>query len=455
MGVSHPGAAAYAFMGALIGAVITYFNPVGPAFLALETRWTSEALAAIAEDFVPPAPAPELWLESLPEVLRTGVDIETVRVRAGDTLQDALTRTGIDASTASDIANALYSVFNPKKLRAGQELELAYNAIVVDGETPLLKMDLEVTPGYLVSVARNGDGTFAAREIITPTHREFVRAEGTIDSSLFEAAQNQGVPQDVMAALVKLFSYDVDFQRDIQKGDTFSVLYERTVTEDGRTVNNHDIAYAAMNVGGQPLKLYAFEHPDGGVEYYNEKGEGIRKALMRTPVNGARLTSSFGQRKHPILGYSLMHRGVDFGATTGTPVMAAGDGVIEKAGPNGAYGNYIRVRHNGDFSTAYAHLSRFGAGVAGGKRVRQGQIIGYVGATGRVTGPHLHFEILRNNAQVNPITVKLQGAQKLDGKTLAQFKTTLAQTDRKYAATNSIQQYAAARKDGDKVASAE
>ena len=227
MGVSRPGAVAYAFMGALIGAVITYFNPVGPAFLALETRWTSEALAAIAEDFVPPAPEPELWLDSLPEVLRTGVDTETVRVRAGDTLQDVLTRTGIDTSTASDIANALYSVFNPKKLRAGQELELAYNAIVVDGETPLLKMDLEVTPGHLVSVARNDDGSFAAREILTPTHREFVRAEGTIESSLFEAAQNQGVPQDVMAALVKLFSYDVDFQR-IRRNAHISAALEST-----------------------------------------------------------------------------------------------------------------------------------------------------------------------------------------------------------------------------------
>jgi murein DD-endopeptidase MepM/ murein hydrolase activator NlpD len=452
MGVSHPGALAYAFTGALIGAVITYFNPVGPAFLALDSRWTSESLAAIADEFVPPAPEPELWLESLPDVLRSGVDIETVKLRAGDTLQAVLLRAGLDASTASSVSNALYTVFNPKKLRAGQELELEYDAIVVEGEVPLAKVALEINPGHLVSVARQHDGSFSAREVHVPTRREFVRAEGVIESSLFEAAAKQGVPQDVMTALVKLFSYDVDFQRDIQNGDTFSVLFERTVTDDGRTVNNLDIAFAAMNVGGQNLKLYAFEHADGGVEYYDEKGEGIRKALMRTPINGARLTSTFGKRRHPILGYSLMHRGSDFGAPTGTPIMAAGDGVIEKAGPNGAYGNYIRIRHSGDFKSAYAHLSRFGAGVASGKRVRQGQIIGYVGTTGRSTGPHLHFEILRKNAQVNPATVKLQGSQRLEGKTLAAFKTTMTATDRRYATVNTIEQFAMLREDGEKVA---
>lgn len=453
MGANHPGVMAYAFMGALIGAVVTYFNPVGPAFVAHETRWTSEALAAFAQEFVPPAPEPELWLESLPAVLRNGVDIETVKLRTGDTLQDVLLRTGIDGSTATDISNALYTVFNPKKLRAGQELELEYNAIVVDGETPLEKIALEINPGHKVAVARQQDGSFSAREIRMATRREFVRAEGTIESSLFEAAAKEGVPQDVMSAIVKLFSYDVDFQRDIQKGDRFSVLYERTVTEDGRTVNNMDIAYAAMNVGGQPLKLYAFDHPDGGVEYYNEKGEGIRKALMRTPINGARLTSSFGKRRHPILGYSLMHRGSDFGAPTGTPIMAAGDGVIEKAGPNGAYGNYIRLRHSGEFSTAYAHLSRFGAGVAAGKRVRQGQIIGYVGTTGRSTGPHLHFEILRNGAQVNPVTVKLQGAQKLEGNLLTAFRNKVSEADRRYATVNTIQQFAMLRNGDEKIVS--
>ena len=450
MGISRPGTAAYAFAGALVGATITYFNPIGPAFLTLDARWTSEALSAIAEDFVPPAPEPDSWLESLPAELRTGINTETVKLRSGDTLQDVLLRAGLDNSTASNISNAIYTVFNPKKLRAGQELALEYDAIVVDGEVPLATVALEINPGHRVSVARQDDGSFAAREIRIPTRREFVRAEGTIESSLFEAAAAQGVPQDVMNAMVKLFSYDVDFQRDIQKGDTFSVLFERNVAEDGRTVNNLDIAFASMFVGGQLLKLYAFEHPDGGVEYYDEKGEGIRKALMRTPINGAKLTSSFGKRRHPILGYSLMHRGSDFGAPTGTPIMAAGDGVIDKAGPNGAYGNYIRLRHSGDFATAYAHLSRFGAGVSVGKRVRQGQIIGYVGSTGRSTGPHLHFEILRKGVQVNPATVKLQGSQKLEGKTLAAFKNTMAETDRRYASVNTIEQFAMLREGGEK-----
>lgn len=453
MGVSQPGALVYACMGAFVGAAITYFNPVGPAFLAADAHWVPESLSAFAEEFVPPSPEPALWLESLPESLLTGHDTETITVRSGDTLQDVLTRTGIDRTTAANVANAVYDVFDPRRLRAGQKLELAYSAFVVDGETPLAQMNFEINPGHLVSVARQTDGSFAAHEIELATRSEFVRAEGVIESSLFEAAAKQGVPLDVMASVVKLYSYDVDFQRDIHKGDTFSVLYERAVTEDGRIVRNSDVQFASMNIGGALMKLYAFEREDGFVEYYNEKGEGIRKALMRTPINGARLTSSYGRRKHPILGYSLMHRGVDFGAPTGTPIMAAGDGVIERAGPNGAYGNYIRIRHGGEFSTAYAHLSRFGAGISAGKRVRQGQIIGYVGATGRVTGPHLHYEILRKNAQVNPITVKLQGAQKLEGKALAAFKAKVVETDRMYATVNALERYAMLENDSRKVLS--
>lgn len=452
MGVSQPGMRTYACLGALVGAVTTTFlSPVGPSVFSQDSRWTSDTLAALAEEFVPPEPEPELWLESLPEAIRTGVDVETVTVERGDTLNDVLTRTGLDSTTAANIASAVYDVFDPRKLRAGQKLELSYNAFVVDGQVPLANVDFELNPGHLVSVSRQDDGKYKAREIQLATHREYMRADGVIESSLFEAAAKQGVPQDVMAAMVKLYSYDIDFQRDIKKGDTFSLLFERTVTEDGRTVRNLDIDYAEMNVGGTQLKLYAFKHDDGFVDYYNEKGQGIRKALLRTPVNGARLTSRFGVRHHPILGYSLMHRGVDFGAVTGTPIMAAGDGVIDKAGRNGAYGNYIRIRHNGEFSTAYAHMSRFAKGMSRGKRVRQGEIIGYVGATGRVTGPHLHFEILRNNKQVNPITVKLQGAQKLDGKALAAFKNKIVEIDRTYASLNAPERYAMLEKPDHKV----
>jgi len=294
-------------------------------------------------------------------------------------------------------------------------------------------VSLEIATGQSILVKRDYDGNFTASEILAETHSEFARATGTISSSLYESAVAEGVPLDVLTAMVRLFSYDVDFQRDIRPGDGFALMYEQEVTDDGRPVRTTAIHLAEMTLRGKPLKFYAFQHDDGEFGYYNEKGEGVRKALMRTPVNGARLTSTFGSRKHPILGYTRTHKGVDFGAATGTPIMAAGDGVIEKRGRWGSYGNYIRIRHGSNYSTAYAHLSRYARGLSVGDRVKQGDIIGYVGATGGATGPHLHYEILHNKAQVNPMTVKFPASKKLNGTELAQFQDVRANTERKFA----------------------
>ena len=360
-----------------------------------------------------------------------GLAVQTVTVQRGDTLGDVLVDAGIDRGTAYNVVDAVHAVYNLRRLPVGQELELAYDALGADGDaTPLATLNFEIDAGRSVSVSRRDDGSFTAKEIVATTRREHVRSEGTIDSTLFEAAEQENIPNDVLTAMVKLFSYDVDFQRDIQKGDKFSVMFERIAAEDGRAVRNLNIAFASMTLSGSTLKFYAFRQDDGSDDYYNEKGEGVRKALLRTPVNGATLTSRFGMRHHPILGYSLMHRGVDFGAPAGTPIMAAGDGTIEKRETNGGYGNYIRIRHGSDFATAYGHMSRFAPEMAPGRRVRQGQIIGYVGSTGRATGPHLHFEVLRKLAQVNPITVKFPASQKLEGALLGKFKQTQAQTER-------------------------
>ncbi len=358
----------------------------------------------------------------------------SVTLRAGDTLSDVLVRTGADRFTAQNVVDAVRGVFDPKRLQAGQELALAYDNFAVEGDGgSLTRLDFELNPGYSIAVVRQDDGSFEAKEIVAETHREFVRTEGTISTSLFESAQANGLPMDVLTAMVKIFSYDVDFQRDVQKGDQFEVMFERNATNDGRAVRNLTIQYAAMTLSGSPLKFYAFKQEDGSYEYYNDKGEGVRKALLRTPVNGAVLTSSFGLRMHPILGYSLMHRGVDFGAPKGTPIMAAGDGIIEKRELSPSFGNYIRIRHNNEYATAYAHMNRFAPDFAIGKRVRQGQIIGYVGATGRATGPHLHFEVMQNQKQVNPINVKFPAAQKLDGTLLAQFRATKQKADQTFA----------------------
>jgi murein DD-endopeptidase MepM/ murein hydrolase activator NlpD len=371
-----------------------------------------------------------LWAMPSAALSRT----ESFVLRRGDTLNDVLERAGLTRANAAALVQAVHGIYNPKRMHVGQAVELTYNPLVAGAADAPARLAFEIAPGHRVSVERQDDGAYEARNVIAPRRQETTRAVGTISSSLFEAAEQQRLPAQVLAAFVKMFSYDVDFQRDIQKGDRFEVMYDREVTDDGRSVSNGAIRYASLTVGGEPLKFYAFRTPDGDVEYYNEKGEGVRKALMRTPVNGATLTSGFGMRKHPILGYSIMHRGVDFGAPVGTPIMAAGDGIVEKRENSSTYGNYVRIRHGSGYATAYGHLSRFAAALKAGKRVHQGEIIGYVGATGRATGPHLHFEVLRDQQQVNPISVKFPAAMKLDGALLARFRSERGAADQLFAA---------------------
>jgi murein DD-endopeptidase MepM/ murein hydrolase activator NlpD len=358
---------------------------------------------------------------------------ESYIMRRGDTLSDLLERAGLDHSTVSNVIDAVHTVYNPKRMQVGQSVDVTYQAPALAAvDRAPTALTFAVAPGQRVAVERQLDGAYAAKSIVAATHHESLRVEGVIDSTLFEAAEQQHLPADVLTAMVQLFSYDVDFQRDLQKGDRFSILFDREVTNDGQAVRNLGIRYASMTVGGSPLELYAF-NDDGTVQYYNAKGEGIRKALLRTPVNGATLTSGFGMRHHPILGYTLMHRGVDFGAPIGTPIMAAGDGVIDKREASSSYGNYLRIRHGSGYWTAYAHMSRYGAGMTVGRHVHQGEVIGYVGQTGRATGPHLHFEVLRNLEQVNPITVKFPAQETLTGADLARFQATRASILREFA----------------------
>jgi len=372
----------------------------------------------------------QTWWSSTPKLLDPRT--ESFIVHRGDTLSDVLDRAGLDRTTASNVVQAVHTIYNPKRMQAGQSVDVTYQPAPATNESVPTALTFDVAPGQRVAVERQLDGAYAAKSIVAATHHEVHRVEGTINSTLFEAAEEQGLPADVLTAMVHLFSYDVDFQRDLQKGDHFGILFDREVTNDGRTVRNLGIRYATMTLSGNPLELYAFQDGDN-VEYYNAKGEGIRKALLRTPVNGATLTSGFGMRRHPILGYSLMHRGVDFGAPIGTPIMAAGDGVIDKRENSSTYGNYLRIRHGSGYWTAYAHMSRYGAGMTAGRHVHQGEVIGYVGQTGRATGPHLHFEVLRDLEQVNPIMVKFPAAEKLEGAVLAKFQAVRAATAEEYA----------------------
>lgn len=349
------------------------------------------------------------------------VDRRTLSIGRGDTLMDLLTEAKVSTNEAHDAVAALREVYNPRRLQVGQRVTVLFEPRR-GGARKFVGFEFAPDPLRSVSIARKGDTGFTSSQIEKPVTRKPVAAQGVIRSSLFEAGAQAGVPISVMMAFLQNFSYDVDFQRDLQQGDRFEVMYEKLVTADGTEAGEGELLYASLTLSGDDMPIYRFKTRDGRIDYYNDEGESIRRALLRTPIDGARITSGFGMRRHPILGFSKMHKGVDFGAPSGTPIYAAGRGTIELAERNSSYGNYVRIRHNTEISTAYAHMSRFAKSIRRGARVDQGDIIGYVGSTGRSTGPHLHYEVLKAGHQVNPRSVDLPTGEKLEGRELQNFQ---------------------------------
>ncbi len=348
-----------------------------------------------------------------PEAKTSALSRTDFEVEVGETLMTELLAIEADTHQAHAATVALGEVFNLRRIRAGQHVEVQFDD---DG---LFELAMTPVPGEQVIVRRGENGAYTAERMELPLELQYVAVSGRIVSSLYQAAVDQGVPPDVLHRMILSYSFDIDFQREIQRGDSFSILYERHVDEAGEVVRYGLPLYMSLNVSGATLPVYRFTPQSGFADYFNDVGESVRKALLRTPVDGARITSGFGQRT--LFGYTRMHKGVDFGVPTGTPILAAGNGVIEALGYNGGYGNYIRIRHNSTYKTAYAHMSRYAQGLAVGSRVRQGQTIGFVGSTGRSTGPHLHYEVLVNNEQINPLDVRLPAGEVLTGDELERF----------------------------------
>ena len=259
-----------------------------------------------------------------------------------------------------------------------------------------------------------------------PITSEKIFVSGVIETSLYKAMKDKGLSEIIINEIIRIYSFDVDFQRDIYAGDNFEIYFTREKNEKNETVSIKDPEYLMLSSRGTELPYYLYSTEDFN-EYFDENGKGMTKSLMKTPINGARLSSSYGMRKHPILGYNKMHKGVDFAAPTGTPIFAAGNGIVEYVGRNGGYGKYIRIRHDGTYKTAYAHLNSYKKGIGNGVRVKQGDIIGYVGSTGRSTGPHLHYEIIVNGQQINPTTLKLPSGRKLNEQQLIDFNLLVSQ----------------------------
>ncbi|HWA00979.1 MAG TPA: M23 family metallopeptidase [Caulobacterales bacterium] len=351
-----------------------------------------------------------------------------LRMERNETLAGLMARAGASQREASAVINSISSVYNPRRMRPGQPVNLYFER--ADDAAHLTGVAFRSDPGASITANRMAEGGFAARQVLMPVTYEIARIAAPVRNSLYESALELGATDHEIDALADAFGYDVDFQRDIQRGDQFELVFERFYDDEGHTVRTGDLLFIALDVHGEPRRFYSFQAPgDSHPDWYDSEGKSARRFLMKTPINGARLASGFGMRLHPILGYSLIHRGTDFAAPIGTPIMAAGDGVVERAGGFGTYGNYIRIRHGDRYETAYAHLSRFGAGIRTGARVRQGQIIGYVGATGRSTGPHLHYEVLLNGSQVNPMGLRVPTGRNLSGRDLQLFQGERARID--------------------------
>ena len=403
---------------------------IAPASLAAIAK-TGEELARLNPVAALPTPAvlaapvaPEPTAPTEPEAIAMPAPpdtvepapTQTIQVRPGDNPVRLLTRMGVAPAEAQAAVRKLSTVWDPRDLKAGQKA-----AVFVQSDR-LLSIRLALAPGRDVVVARDDNGDFVVEDQDRPTHSVMALGAGTIRTSLSEAANAARVPIGIVTEMIRAFSYDVDFQREIHAGDTFAVLYQRIDDEFGRPTGQGHLIYGEMVLSGTRFRLYRYQPTDGEPGYYNALGEDIRKALLRTPIDGARITSGFGMRLHPLLGYSRMHRGVDFGAPTGTAIYAAGDGVVSRAGRVSGYGNYVEIEHNAQYATAYGHLSAFAHGLREGERVRQGEVIGYVGMSGMATGPHLHYEVHYQGAQIDPLSVRMPATTRLAGDDLKAFE---------------------------------
>lgn len=321
--------------------------------------------------------------------------VKTITLNSGDNLGPLLQRNGLSGQEAYRVTEAFGEVFEPRNLRAGQNFDLHFTGETLDHLT--FKPNVETT----VFVDRVSD-SYAARKIDAEFKYETIGVKATVENSLYVDATRLGAPDKVVVQFANIYEYSVDFQRDIQPGDEFEMFFEVARDQKGDIVKAGDLFYTSFSPRGKVSEYWLFEDNKGRENFYDADGKTAKRKLRATPVNGARLSSSYGRRKHPILGYRKLHAGVDFAAPRGTPILAAGSGTVERANRYGSYGNYIRIRHTDGYKTAYAHLNGFARGVKSGAYVKQDQVIGYVGTTGRSTGPHLHYEVHHNGQKINP-----------------------------------------------------
>ena len=359
----------------------------------------------------------------------TAPEAVPVQIRRGETFEQAVARTGVAPEEASAVAATVANAFDLADLRAGLKFETAI-AKPRDGrgDARLIGLTMRTGPASQLTVSRSFDGALRLRSLEEKVTQETVVLKGDVERSLSASARDLGATASIVRAASRLFATKFDMQRDIRASDEFTMVFDRDVTEAGRTVNVGDLMYAEL----RGVTFYRFK-PAGAKEaqFFDANGKNLRSAMMRTPLQSfRRVSSNFGFRTHPISGFKKMHQGIDFAAGTGTPVVAPADGVVVEARRWGGYGNWLRIRHNNGLESGYGHLSRYGSGIRAGQRVSQGQVVAYVGSTGASTGPHLHYELWRNGQRINPAGVRTQEGTELSGADLAAFRAEKSRIDR-------------------------
>jgi len=341
------------------------------------------------------------------------------KIRSGETFDTILESYSIEKKEIIKIKNSLKKKTNLNKLNTKQIIKFSLDKT----DNKIKEFTFQVSNTQKIFLVRNNENDNFKEEILSiKLDKKIIYKENIILQSLYKAATDQRIPVNTIIEFARIYGFQVDFQRDIRKQDKFQIMYEIFLNEKKEIVETGEILFANLKLSGQDNSLYYFDN-QGSEGHYDKNGKSVKKALMKTPINGARLSSPFGMRKHPIDGYNKMHRGTDFAAPMGTPIMASGDGVVKKAGWCGGGGNCVKIKHNSTYQTVYAHMSKFARGIKSGVRVKQGQTIGYVGSTGKSTGPHLHYEVIVNGKKVNSQKLKLPSGKILKGDERKLFET--------------------------------
>ncbi len=347
------------------------------------------------------------------------------KIKSGETFDKILENYLVQKKEILEIKKALKKKVNLNKLNTRQIIEFSLDKT----NNQINEFTFQISNKQKIFLVRDKSGNTFNDEIISiKLNKKIVYRENLILQSLYKAATDEKIPANIIIEFARIYGFQVDFQRDIRKQDKFQIMYEIFLNDKNEIIETGEILFANLKLSGQDNGLYYFDK-EGSEGHYDKNGKSVKKALMKTPINGARLSSSFGMRKHPIDGYNKMHRGTDFAAPTGTPIMASGDGVVKKAGWCGGGGNCVKIRHNSTYQTVYAHMSKFARGIKAGVRVKQGQTIGYVGSTGKSTGPHLHYEVIVNGKKVNSQKLKLPSGKILKGKERKLFETNKIKLD--------------------------